>query len=182
MFGCILPGYPPQSGFQNVGPGKWVLHFQCVLAHHQFVIFLTNPQQPLPPDNGVAIYISKANETTFEFVGSITNEKPSGLFAIPPLLIDNLRPHPLCIGLSLEPMANLVNLEGQDRLQKEFYMTGKAELAKQIGQDLYNYMQSFVQEDPNTKTSYLLVPINVLDKWMQRLLNKIKLDAKFLSG
>jgi hypothetical protein len=38
------------------------------------------------------------------------------------------------VGLSLESADTLGNLEGQERLQKEFYMTGKAELAKQIGQ------------------------------------------------
>jgi hypothetical protein len=48
--------------------------------------------------------------------------------------------------------------------------------------DLYNFMQSFIQVDPATNTNFLMVPVNVLDKWMARLVNKIKLDAKFLSG
>jgi len=180
MFGLILPGFPPQTLLQ-IGPDKWALTFQLPLSSDRAVVFLTG-QAPLPPTHGAAVYVSRANETGFEYLGYLTPEIPSAIFVIPPLLIDNLRPNALCIGVSLEAADTLKNLEGQGRLQKEFYLTGKAELAKQIGLDLYQFMQSFVQEDPVTRTSYLMVPVNVLDKWMQRLVTKIKLDAKFLGG
>ena len=180
MFCCILPGYPPQHGFQQVDASKWAIQFQLPLKSDQMVVFLTG-QQPLPPTHGVAAYISKVGETSFEYLGYITNETPSAMLRIPPHLIDNLKPHALCLGLSLEAADTLLNLDAAGAQQKDFYLTGKADLAKQIGQDLYNFMQSFVQDNPTTRNSYLMVPVNVLDKWMERLVNKIKLDAKFLS-
>eukprot|EP00906_Rhabdomonas_costata_P016957 RCo024369 len=182
MFGCVLPGHPPQLGFQQIDARKWTLGFCVPLQSDRIVLFLTG-QPPLPPGHGVTIFMSKANESLFEYLGHISNEKPSGLFTIPMAFVNNISPVPLIVGLSIETLPHIQNLESGQEQKKVQVMTQKAELARQIGQDLFNYLQSFAQAPPpgGPGHGHILLPQDVFDKWLKRVFHKIEVDARFLS-
>eukprot|EP01010_Urceolus_cornutus_P001140 NODE_1659_length_802_cov_244.594954_g1290_i0.p1 GENE.NODE_1659_length_802_cov_244.594954_g1290_i0~~NODE_1659_length_802_cov_244.594954_g1290_i0.p1 ORF type:complete len:136 (+),score=26.14 NODE_1659_length_802_cov_244.594954_g1290_i0:109-516(+) len=135
MFGCVLPGHPPQFNFTQIGESRWAITFCLPLSSDKIVVFLTG-QLPLPAGSGTAVYISKAEESSFEYLGHINNEKPSGLFTIPIHLVNNVHPHTLCVGLSVESIDTLRNLEEGSAHQHTLLLSRKAELAQQIGRDL----------------------------------------------
>lgn len=65
--------------------------------------------------------------------------------------------------------------------QKEGSKLGaKEDFAKRVGLDLFNFMQSFggVQ---NVGGNNILVPVNVLDAWYQRLERRLRRDPDFLT-
>eukprot|EP00996_Jenningsia_fusiforme_P003065 NODE_3872_length_902_cov_20.373974_g3566_i0.p1 GENE.NODE_3872_length_902_cov_20.373974_g3566_i0~~NODE_3872_length_902_cov_20.373974_g3566_i0.p1 ORF type:complete len:184 (-),score=28.49 NODE_3872_length_902_cov_20.373974_g3566_i0:227-778(-) len=180
MFGCIVPGFAPQQNFQQVDPQRWVLTFCVPLASDQLVVYLAAGATPLPPGLGGGVYISKMGEPAFEYLGCLTNEKPSAIVTIPTHLVNNVHPHTLCVGVSLDTVDNLRNLDGEVRHRGLLYLSRKAELATQIGRDLYNYLQSFAKPSaPGGPADMLVVPSSILDKWMERLAARIQLDAKF---
>jgi len=47
----------------------------------------------------------------------------------------------------------------------------------QVGQNLFNYMQSFCSVQGNT----LIVPANILDQWFTKLQEKAKVDPECLN-
>ena len=53
------------------------------------------------------------------------------------------------------------------------------EFAKRVAKNLYNYLDSFNQnQDPNKQI--LVVPLNSLESWYDKFLNKYKIDPNFL--
>lgn len=50
-------------------------------------------------------------------------------------------------------------------------------LLLQVGQNLFNYMQSFCSVQGNT----LIVPANILDQWYTKLKEKAKVDPEYLN-
>lgn len=69
----------------------------------------------------------------------------------------------------------------EEARQKEGSKLGaKEDFAKRVGLDLFNFMQSFggVQ---NVGGNNILVPVNVLDAWYQRLERRLRRDPDFLT-
>ncbi|KAL6780223.1 hypothetical protein ACKKBF_B13975 [Auxenochlorella protothecoides x Auxenochlorella symbiontica] len=88
-----------------------------------------------------------------------------------------------CVGLMFQslPHCALPNLAADQARAKEGSKLGaKEEFAKMVGLDLFNFMQSFggVQ---NVGSNNLLVPMNVLDAWYQRLERRLRKDPDFLT-
>ena len=51
--------------------------------------------------------------------------------------------------------------------------------AKRLAKNLYNYLDSFNQNQDQNK-QLLIVPINTLENWYNKFLNKYKVDPNFL--
>jgi protein Hikeshi len=53
------------------------------------------------------------------------------------------------------------------------------EFAKRVAKNLFNYLDSFNQnQDPSKK--FLVVPLNTIEQWYDKFLQKYKLDPNFL--
>ena len=83
MFGCVLAGQPVQTNFERITECDFVLR----LAHLEpsfLTIFLTGEQ--LPDNFAAAIYISIPSDANlgehWNYLGYISNNKPSGTFKI----------------------------------------------------------------------------------------------------
>ena len=75
-------------------------------------------------------------------------------------------------------MEKLKNIEMafKEKIQVDI---GHQEFAKRLAKNLYNYLDSFNQnQDHNMKL--LTVPVNFYDKWYNKFLNKYQVDPNFL--
>ncbi len=53
------------------------------------------------------------------------------------------------------------------------------EFAKRVAKNLFNYLDSFNQnQDPSKK--FLVVPLNTIEQWYDKFIQKYKLDPNFL--
>eukprot|EP01012_Entosiphon_sulcatum_P016947 TRINITY_DN2180_c0_g1_i1.p1 TRINITY_DN2180_c0_g1~~TRINITY_DN2180_c0_g1_i1.p1 ORF type:complete len:177 (-),score=27.33 TRINITY_DN2180_c0_g1_i1:105-635(-) len=171
LFGCIVPGMAPQTGFQQMDERRWALPFHVPLQSDRIVVFLTG-QAPLPPNTGAGVYLSRMGESTFEYIGFLTNDSPSGIFTMPMSFVNNVSPNPLCLGVSLETLGDLQNLEGHHLQAKQRYLSRRFEMGKKMAEDLFNFLQSF--------TPAVNVPPELLGRWLERLQTKMLRDSKFL--
>lgn len=170
VFGCVVPGLLPQYGFQQVDERRWALPFHVPLQSDRIVVFLTG-QAPLPPGSGAGVYMSRIGESDFEYIGCLTNDCQSGVFVIPMAFVNNTDPHPLCLGISLESLSDLQNLEGNQMQAKQRYLSRRFEMGRKLAEDLFNYLQSFAA---------ITIPPELLGRWLERLQTKLLRDSKFL--
>eukprot|EP00659_Diplonema_papillatum_P018459 gene18459-28487_t len=167
VFGCIQPGDAPVYQFQQVGPEKWTLPLS-VLRSDQLVVFLTGAQ-PCPDGKGVAVYLSRAEEQAFEYLGCLTNQKPSAVFRVPVSFIDVASPVGLVLGLSLEPLDSLSNIENSGAVAQQSAARAltHTEIARKIAEDVSVFLGSFVKQQGST--DYLVVPADCINRWMEKI-------------
>ena len=72
------------------------------------------------------------------------------------------------LGVSLEPLSNISNLQIDQFQSAENRIEDKKNVAKKIATDLFNYLQSFDDVgngNGNTKSGWMTVPVNVFERW-----------------
>merc|ERR1719476_51530 len=87
MFGCILAGQQVRTDFQIISETDLVLKLSNLAASY-LTVFMTG-EKPFPDGLGGAIYISLPSvdqSDSWNYLGYVSNEKPSGTFKI-----DNLK-------------------------------------------------------------------------------------------
>lgn len=167
------------NAFTQVDPTHYVLDLASFGASlpppselHDVGIMLLKPNA-LPPDAAVSLYVSTGG-SNWSFRGYISDTHPSDVLPLSwPDSNGGSNISQAKIGISLEPLAEVLQKEGMKMAHKE-------EFAKRVGLDLFNFMQSFggVQQ---VGSDQLLVPANVLDRWYQRLATKLQRDPDFLT-
>lgn len=200
VLGLVIPGRPVRTDFVPADP-----------SGTKFAMTLTSPgdlpspltlvpeivcylEAPLPPGFGVSIYWQlslQEQQSGFELLGSLTSDKPSEIFrtgwsehdqflAIPPNT-----PATITIGVSMEPMDTIRNLQQQSsQVNNATPITGggtasrRPMVAQKIAQDLYNFMQSFDTGESSNKGN-MVVPTNIFERWWKRFEAKSKRDPNF---
>lgn len=171
-FGFLIPDHPLQTNFlpvDNTGL-KFALKLTCPGDIHvplasvtELVFFATNP---LPIHQGVQCYwqiaaaTSPDQATGFEMLGSITPQRPSAVFPTGWSEHEQLleiakhgTPVILTIGLAVECLDNIQNIQGDNKNDKRLFT------AQKIALDLFRFMQSF---DSGTGGSgQMVVPHNI---------------------
>ena len=149
---------------------------------------------------------SKVSNTTegFELIGSVSPEKPSGIFrthwntpnekdtntstTIPSFGLHNSfssfpedsfttisTSSTVTFGISIEPIETIQNLE----ITKKGVEDRVVDVAKKIAMNLFNYLQSFDDVNSSNRNGMMMVPTNVFERWMTRFQNKYRLDPNF---
>ena len=78
----------------------------------------------------------------------------------------------LCV--KLEKLAN-IKMAFEEKIKFDI----NQEFAKRVAKNLYNYLDSFNQnQDPNKQI--LVVPLNSLETWYDKFLQKYNMDPNFL--
>ena len=171
MIGVVIPGSPIITG----GP----------ITNTNVAIDVNNPNninnitlfqtEMLPEGTGAAIYYSTPPYESLQFIGCVCNVRPSDVFYT---------------GWSLNPNVNvfsqiklLVKLDKLDNIKMAFEDKIKfdinQEFAKRVAKNLYNYLDSFNQnQDPSKRL--LVVPINSLESWYDKFIQKYNIDPNFL--
>jgi hypothetical protein len=103
LFGVVVPGRPPIFEFQPIDETKAV----ALLPDPQScteVTFFMFPTTPVPPGYGAILYYAVPPFTDWVVVGSISPQKPSGIFRTNFSTNEDLRGCPVVqLGVALEP-------------------------------------------------------------------------------
>lgn len=195
--GFIVPDGPVRTDFvpSDKTGTKLTLQLNCpgdlpspLASVTELVCFLA-PNCPLPAEHGVMIYFqisgapsqpgAQPPATGFELLGSLTPSRPSAVFRtgwseheqLLELMSSNI-PVVVTIGLSVEPLHSIVNVQGTNRVENRMFV------AQKIAEDLFRYMQSF-DTGGASGSGQMVVPTNIFDRWMQRFENKFRRDPNF---
>ena len=110
----------------------------------------------------------------WEFLGAVAANKPSDIFRTGWPSNETLKNCAfLQIGISVEPIENLVKLEGGARP-----VADRMNFAKGIAMNLFHYMESF-EKRAMDGGNFLVLPSNALDKWLSRFEAKYRRDPNF---
>ena len=132
------------------------------------------PTTPIPPGYGAVLYYAQPPYENWTILGSITPEKPSGIFRTGFSTKEEMVGCPIVqLGVSLEPLDTIKNLDiVTSGVDDRFYFAHK------IAKDLFHYMTSFSQG--TMMGEMMVVPTGILDKWIERFNRKYQLDPNFM--
>lgn len=201
--GLLIPGGPVRTDFVPVDASglKFSLQLFCPgdlptpIASVNEIVFFILPSIPLPPDHGIIVYWqisaqpsqqnpSQSASTGFELLGAVTPDRPSGVFQtgwsehVQLMEVSSTGlPVILTIGVSLEPLATIQNLQGNTNLPVNSTSSRRLFVAQKIASDLFKFMQSF---DTGTGgLQHMVVPKNIFDRWFTRFQNRFQRDPNF---
>ncbi|KAJ8598613.1 hypothetical protein CTAYLR_001724 [Chrysophaeum taylorii] len=164
QFGLIVPGRSMVTEFQMVDSLKCVTTISGDVSEVCFVLLAQ-----LPINTSAVLYYT-LDGVAWTLLGAVDNSKPSGIFRTPWQQIQAVQ-----VGVSLESSEAVQNLDiGGSGVEE------RRAFARKIAQDLFTFLTSFATTKEKIYTSEMLVvPANVIDRWIQRFDEKYKRDPNF---
>eukprot|EP01018_Ginkgo_biloba_P034904 Gb_22551 [translate_table: standard] len=142
----------------------------------EICIFLLN-EYSLAPDKVLAVYVQSPG-SEFQYCGAVYRGCPSAVLSLSwpdpggqmQLTSDSI-PLTAKIGVSVEDLSVVpaLNVGQQQRIEQ---------LAMKVGENLFNFMQSFCTMDGNK----LVVPTDILDRWFKKFQERAKRDPEYLKS
>ena len=199
-FGLIIPGKNVQMNFTPADASGTKLTLLLPFLNGETPTFVSDlvlfllPNMTLPPDQAAMVYWSAASlnpqssspKSEFQLLGALTPTKPSAVFrtgwSTHQTLLDLIESSSqygvqITIGLSLEPMQSVQNLEGMEKGGVQ----DRQHVGKKIALDLFQFLKSFDDSSGNggARAGWMTVPTNVFDRWWKRFEAKIQRDPNF---
>ncbi|OII76783.1 hypothetical protein cand_024600 [Cryptosporidium andersoni] len=170
-FGILVPGRAVSAPVQE-SECRWIAELPQPSTIHNLTIFLN---QPLPTDQcGAGIYYSFAPFTSWEFLGVITNVRPSDMFTTGwPFLPDIMNLATVRIGITIELSSELIV-----KVENKPPIDINKEVAKKIALNLFRFIESFNGNNINS-SECIRVPQMVLDRWFVKFEEKYNRDPYF---
>ncbi|KAI8105687.1 hypothetical protein M9434_000269 [Picochlorum sp. BPE23] len=163
------------TAFQQTSPTQFVFDISSSVgananALKEVFLSLETPNS-LPADAALSLYTSIGG-SDFVFRGFVSNSHPSDVM---PLSWGNEEgtSHPIILGVGIEPLEEASAKHGAK-------IGAKEDFCRRVGMDLFQYMQSYSgvsQVGPDQ----IVCPTNVLDKWFNRISNRLRNDPDFLT-
>ena len=183
-FGCIVPGLPPLTHFTAVGEQSWTAAIG--FASETLVMFLTGTI-PVPDGQGLGVYLSRADQGDFAYLGYLTNERASALFHPPASFIEVHEGVEVIVGLTLQPLDELDNLGVRSEVCEQQRAATHLHAAQKIADDLLAYVLSYAKHVPAAmggadNEDTVMMPASWMDHWRKRIETKMALDRLFLTG
>ncbi|KAH9299822.1 hypothetical protein KI387_031504 [Taxus chinensis] len=184
MFGVVFPNrsFPmDMSSFSQIDTTHWILDMNYFVGEaydqvKEICIFLLN-EFSLPPDKVMSVYIQSPG-SPFKYCGAVYRGCPSAVLSLSwpepggqmQLTSDSI-PLSAKIGVSIEDLSMVpsLNVNQQQRIEH---------LAMKVGENLFNFMQSFCSTDANM----LVVPTDILDRWFKKFQERAKRDPEYLKS
>ncbi|XP_039144943.1 protein OPI10 homolog [Dioscorea cayenensis subsp. rotundata] len=182
MFGVVFPelSFPMDiSSFSQIDPFHWLLDLSSMAgeAYHsvkELCIFLLNPNS-LPAGKALAVY-AQPPSGPFLFCGALHGSRPSALLRLPWPDPADVAATPAGssakIGVSIEDLAALPAVADAGKEE------AAARVALKVGENLFNFMQSFCGVDGNR----LVVPMDILDQWFKKFQERSRKDPTYLKA
>ncbi|CAI0548283.1 unnamed protein product [Linum tenue] len=185
MFGVVFPNrsFPLDiAAFSQIDTFHWILDMNTFVGEaydqiREVCVFLLN-NFTLPPDKALAVYVQSPG-SAFQYCGAVTIARPSAVLSLNwpepggqlQLTAADAAPLTAKIGVSVVDLASLTSLDvaAEKRIER---------LAMRVGENLFNYMQSFCGVDG----SKLIVPMDILDRWFKKFQERAKRDPEYLKG
>ena len=181
LFGLVIPGRMVMNQFQQISTDRFALNAEYPQGIEEITFFfLPSAAQLIPLNYGAVLYYSFPPFNSWEIIGSITPNRPSGNFRTkftsrPELFSNNSsNDNTIQFGISLTPLTEIENLGLKNNDDRYCF-------AHKIAKDLHNFMCSFSNNNTGTaQDTQLVVPINIFDRWIQRFEDKYKRDPNFM--
>ena len=177
LFGIVASGRPVMTNFQQVQDNQFLGVLENPMLIPDLSFFLLPGFEPYANQGlGASLHFSTDGGTNWEYLGALAASKPSDIFRTGWGTSEQLRSSgctALQIGISIEPIQNLVQLEGGAQP-----VADRLEFAKGIAMNLYHFMESFDRKAIDGG-NYLVLPTNAVEKWFKRFEEKYKCDPNF---
>jgi Protein of unknown function (DUF775) len=103
LFGVVIPGRPAIFDFRPIAETKAITVVQQPSTITEITFFLL-PSSPIPPAHGAILYYAIPPFTSWEVLGAVSLEKPSGIFRTGWSTKEDLIGCPVIqLGVALEP-------------------------------------------------------------------------------
>ena len=161
-FGVVVPGRPVLANFVMVDAAKCVASIERPAEVSELCFFLL-PAHQLPRSMCAALYYS-VDGANYSVLGSVSAEKPSGIFRLPPASAASWAAASAAqIGVVLEPSTHAQNLDlvGSG-------VADRRSFARAIARDLMAFVTSFGRPPPD-----------IVDRWLARFDAKYARDPNF---
>uniref|UniRef100_A0A7S2TES9 Hikeshi-like domain-containing protein n=2 Tax=Sar TaxID=2698737 RepID=A0A7S2TES9_PROMC len=173
--GVLCPGRPVIIEWHQVESTKLITDLPNPGLISDLSFFLL-PGATVPPNTAMALYYSVPPFQMWNILGSISDVTPSATFSTGwETNPDFGQASVVRLGVSIEPLDTITNLEQSKSIKTS---QDRMDWGLKLAQDLYEFMGSYSQT-----TSFgeqLVVPANVLDRWMARFKAKYSRDPNFL--
>jgi protein Hikeshi len=170
MFGIIYPGHPVLYTFTQVSETQWTSEVASPGLLNNLTFFLQNP---LPDGYALALSSSSYPYESLEFLGAIANERPSDIIHTGWSFKPEIANNPIKLLISMELIPNIVSL-----VENKANSDIRQVYAKKVALNLFRFMESFNKN--TTQHELLVLPCDVLDKWLIRFESKFRLDPNFV--
>mmetsp|Transcript_8688 Transcript_8688/g.27291 ORF Transcript_8688/g.27291 Transcript_8688/m.27291 type:complete len:191 (+) Transcript_8688:219-791(+) len=178
-FGLVIPGRPVVTEFEPVGATKLVATVPNPGDAGEVVFFLL-AGAPLGASTSAVLYYT-VDGVAWSVIGAVSADKPSGVFKTP--WSEQLAGGAVVqVGVSIEPTDSVANLQLAGSGVDE-----RRAFARKIAQDLFTFLASFATTAHHAEqlrlqqhaSDLLVVPTNVLDRWITRFDAKYERDPNF---
>ncbi len=197
MFGLLLSGRLVDTSFRAIDDSHVVIDIERVDSAHHIVVFLTG-ERPFPDGMGGAVYFSwpQQTQTAWQFLGHLTNTKPSAIFKIvqpKQYLVDSnqqcdlvarfgehrLQQHAQ-LGISMEPLSQLSGMAA-DASTEASTLPSFIEFAQKMVESLFNFSSSFevTARDVMSRPDETYVPFSTLRLWYSNFERRLLQNPNF---
>ena len=187
LWGVVAPGRPVMTNFQQIEPTKWMAELAQPGSVPEVAFFLLpSALAQMPEGSGAVLYYAVApHYALWNLVGTLTRDSPSGVFRTGWPTNEQVVASPvLRLGVAVESRDVVENLQSAKCANSA---QSRLRWGRRVAQDLYHYLQSYARPAAAAAAAtagraeeFLVMPVNVLDRWMQRFEAKYKRDPNFL--
>ncbi|KAG5644836.1 hypothetical protein DXG03_007563 [Asterophora parasitica] len=195
MFGCCVAGRLLQTNLQQVDETHAYFELPNASTMNHLTVFLLGTV-PFPDGYGATVHFYWPGKG-FQVLGMLSNEKPSAIFRLRGSFIqssassathtafssasiaDTSADVTAVLGLAIEPLAQIQAQLAQlpSTVAKPAGPTPDPTLlAERIVKNLFNYVSGFV-EGSGGVTPELSVPMNIIVKWYESFMNKMRVGG-----
>lgn len=191
--GVIVSGRLVQTDFQQISDAQFLINIPEADNVNHVVVFLTGTT-PFPEGMAGAVYFSWPDPNAppaWQFLGYISNSKPSAIFKISQLKKLEEMPnsssvnvfganlpisHIAQIGLSIEPEGNLMQQTPATTTTDTYYQFGQ-----KMVENFFNFVSSFSvtqsQMVPNPNETF--VPLSTVQTWFTNFQRRLQQNPSF---
>ncbi|CAG0921546.1 unnamed protein product [Notodromas monacha] len=195
MFGVLVSGRLAQTDFVQADPTHFLLTINDADNINYVVVFMTGTT-PFPDDMGGGVYFSWPSAEAppqWQYLGQISNEKPSAIFRISRLKSSGLEAssvpvgfgqkvtHNAQIGISLEPLQVLRSMTPAVETSAELAAVGFVEFTQRMLESFLNFVTSFsqTQGQMSPAPNEIFVPLSYVQTWYQNFERRLAQNVYF---
>lgn len=209
MFGLLISGRLVDTNFREVDTTHAVIDVLDADNFNHVVVFLTG-QQPFPDGTGGAVYFSwppaqpeiTGAEPAWQYLGMISNQKPSAIFKISKLKTKSINPNigmyfsggngdqrtviNAQLGISIESLSTLESLASSaaaasTESSPASSVPAALEFSQKMVESLLNYTASFAisADQARVKSSETYVPFSAVQNWFTNFERRLQQNPTF---
>mmetsp|Transcript_2949 Transcript_2949/g.3369 ORF Transcript_2949/g.3369 Transcript_2949/m.3369 type:complete len:211 (-) Transcript_2949:783-1415(-) len=171
--GVLCPGRPVVVDWHQIESTKLICDIPDPGQVSDLSFFLL-PGATIPQDSAMALYSSIPPFELWNLVGFVDVNSPSATFSTGwQSNSDYVQSNVVRLGASIEPADVIQNLQQSKSIRDN---QARLDWGLKVAQDLHNFIGSYT----TGPADQLILPANILDRWLTRFKEKYKRDPNFV--